>query len=664
MDNLKINDLMDYTFLSGLVASPDGRKCAFVANRADIQANAYIHNIYLLDCATRSVRRMSGIGAEKSVTWLDNETLLFPALRDKALAERVALGEPWTCYYALPIGGGEATEYMRIPKRVTAIKAIDRDRFVILANHYLDVSDPFTLNEKERENHLSRMKKREESYFVADEIPFRRNGMGHYNGIRTRMYIFDRRNRSLTPVTEETQNVDFFEVEGNRVVFSAKHFRKESPKIFQGGLSVYNIDAGTLKQYVDEESFRMRYCGFINGVPVFMGSRGERYYYQENPYFWYIDESTGETCLFAENEDSADNSITTDSRYGSSATIQAAGDYLYYVKTICNHAHLMRVDRSGNFSQLTQAGGTVDGVAVCGDEIYMIAMRGNRIGELYLLKDGREEQLTFFNEWVQKERKLSTPIEIKFPNDGFELDGVVIPPVDHVAGEKAPAILYIHGGHKMAFGTVFYHEMQVWANLGYYVIYCNPRGSDGRDNDFFEITGRYGIEDYSDIMRFVDTCLERYTDIDVHRLGVGGGSYGGYMTNWVIGHTDRFRCAVSQRGISSWATMFTTSDTSYQFPMYQADSNIWDNIQSYLYHSPLTYANKCTTPTLFIHSDEDYRCPVSEGIAMFTALKYNGVPARMCIFRGENHELSRSGKPENRLNRLAEITGWYERYLK
>ncbi len=215
-------------------------------------------------------------------------------------------------------------------------------------------------------------------------------------------------------------------------------------------------------------------------------------------------------------------------RLGSSSHIQIDGNYIYYTRTMGNHGPLMRVDRQGRFEQLTFKG-SVDGIAVCGDEIIMIAMRGNRLQEIYALKDGREEQLTAFNEWVQQERSLSTPEEIQFPNEeGTLLDGCVLEPVGHRPGEKAPCILYIHGGHKCAFGTGYYHEMQVWANRGYYVIFCNPRGSDGRDNDFFEIMGQYGYKDFSDLMAFTDACIERYPDIDPERMGVGGGSYGGF----------------------------------------------------------------------------------------------------------------------------------------
>ena len=146
-------------------------------------------------------------------------------------------------------------------------------------------------------------------------------------------------------------------------------------------------------------------------------------------------------------------------------------------------------------------------------------------------------------------------------------------------------------------------------------------------------------------------------------ITVGGGSYGGFLTNWMIGRTHRFKCAVSQRSIASWNTMFFTSDTNYLFPCWGVENNIWMDQQRYWLHSPLKYVVDCDTPTLFIHSENDYRCPVSEGISMFQALQYLGVESRLCIFHGESHGLCRSGKPRNRIKRLEEITHWFEKYL-
>ena len=237
-------------------------------------------------------------------------------------------------------------------------------------------------------------------------------------------------------------------------------------------------------------------------------------------------------------------------------------------------------------------------------------------------------------------------------------------PVDFDENKKYPGILNIHGGPKTVYGAVYFHEMQYWTNEGYAVFFCNPRGSDGRGNAFSDIRGKFGDIDYKDIMKFTDLVLAKYPFIDENKLGVTGGSYGGFMTNWIIGQTDRFKAAASQRSISNWISKFNTTDIGYYFVEDQQAATPWNDMQKLWDQSPLKFADKVKTPTLFIHSEEDYRCWMAEGLQMYTALKYHGVESRFCLFRGENHELSRSGKPKHRIRRLKEITEWFDRYLK
>ena len=261
--------------------------------------------------------------------------------------------------------------------------------------------------------------------------------------------------------------------------------------------------------------------------------------------------------------------------------------------------------------------------------------------------------------------ELSRPERINVETaPGVTIEGWILKPVDFEDGKKYPAILDIHGGPKTVYGEVFYHEMQYWANHGYAVFFCNPRGSDGRGNEFADIRGKYGTIDYDDLMKFTDAVLKKYSFIDKDRVGVTGGSYGGFMTNWIIGHTDRFKAAASQRSISNWISKFCTTDIGYYFVEDQNGATPWNNMEKLWDHSPLKYADKAKTPTLFIHSEQDYRCYLAEGIQMFTALKYHGVDARLCMFRGENHELSRGGKPKHRMRRLKEMTDWFDKYLK
>ena len=277
---------------------------------------------------------------------------------------------------------------------------------------------------------------------------------------------------------------------------------------------------------------------------------------------------------------------------------------------------------------------------------------------------GGEKKLTSFNDEILSESNVCPIEEFTFYYKDVELDGYVMKPADFDPNKTYPGILTVHGGPRTTFGPTFFHESQMFANMGYFVFFTNPRGSDGRGNAFTDIFGKYGTIDYDDLMKFTDVVLEKYPAIDRDRVGVTGGSYGGFMTNWIVGHTDRFACAATQRSISNWISFYGTSDIGMFFTEDQIHGNIFDSVEKLWEHSPLKYVKNVVTPTLFIHSDEDFRCPMEQATQFYTAMVDRGVEARFVMFHGENHELSRSGKPKHRVRRLEEITNWMELYLK
>ena len=269
--------------------------------------------------------------------------------------------------------------------------------------------------------------------------------------------------------------------------------------------------------------------------------------------------------------------------------------------------------------------------------------------------------VTHFNDAMLRGKYVAQPDPLNLTAGDHEVHGFILKPMDFEAGKKYPVIFDIHGGPKTVYGPVFYHEMQYWASRGYFVIFCNPTGSDGR-GAFMDIRGKYGTVDFDDLMAFCDAALAKYPEMDAGNLFETGGSYGGFMTNWIIGHTDRFRACASQRSISNWTSFYGVSDIGPDFSEDQCGSTIWPDVEKFWWHSPMKYADKVKTPTLFLHSLEDYRCPVDQGYQMYSALIAHGVESRLVLFRGENHELSRSGKPKHRIRRLNEITGWFEQH--
>ena len=297
---------------------------------------------------------------------------------------------------------------------------------------------------------------------------------------------------------------------------------------------------------------------------------------------------------------------------------------------------------------------------------YLLVGAYGQDGQELFYFDGKNapQRISDINTSLFASHHIAHPQEISYVNsDGLELRGFALPPIGYEPGKKYPAILDIHGGPRAAYGFGFFHEMQYWAAQGYAVIFANPHGSSSNGNAFANLKGKFGGPDYDDLMSYVDAAIGQTDFIDPERLGVTGGSYGGVMTNWIIGHTNRFRAAASQRSISNWISLSAISDIGYSFVDGYSGTDIWHNPDLLWKQSPLAYADKVRTPTLFIHSDEDYRTPLPEGLQMYSALRYHGIPARIVIFKGENHELSRSGRPQNRIRRLQEITRWFDKYL-
>lgn len=659
MENLKLKDFLDYKYLSNLEFSPNGENAGFVVNTTNYDDNNYQSNIWLLNNKTKKYSKLTSLNEERSFLWIDNSTIIFPATRDAKLKEKVSQGEKWTAYYSIDINGGEANKYMQIPLMVTAIKMIDKDNFVLTAkydNYGINLNE---MTGEERTKAIAKLKE-EKDYEVLDEIPFWSNGGGFTNQKRNRLYLYNRVSNEVTPLTCEHTVVTYFSYKDGKVLYVGNVFEGKLEQ--REGIFCYDIASKKTETLLPiDANFRVSYAEFLEDAVICALNDCKEYGMNQNPSFYVI--KNGKVELLKKHDTWMINTVGSDCRYGGGKAYRVVNGKLYFPTTVFKDSFLNTIDLAGNETVLTKANGSVDVYDVHGDEILFVGLRGIKLQEIYSLKDGEETQLTSFNENVYTDKKLSIPEKCNFVNDGIEIEGWVLKPVDYDETKTYPAILDIHGGPKTVFGEVFYHEMQVWANMGYFVFFCNPRGGDGRGNAFADIRGKYGTIDYDDLMKFTDVVLEKYP-IKADRVGVTGGSYGGFMTNWIIGHTDRFRCAASQRSIANWISKFGTTDIGYYFNADQNASTPWINQEKLWWHSPMKYADKAKTPTLFIHSEEDYRCWLAEGIQMFTALKYHGVEARLCMFRGENHELSRSGKPKHRVRRLEEMTNWFEKYLK
>ena len=663
MEQLKLTDFLNYRFLSAVRYAPDGNRAAFVVSNCNEEENCYESRLWMYD---GTLRQLTGIGKEGQFVWEDDTHILFPAVRSAEEQKRQKAGEQFTSFYRLDVTGGEAVPAFTLPFAAQEIYGLGDGKWLVMGRIDAGCPDYYQMPAEKR-TEADKAREKEKDYEVFDEIPFWGNGRGVTNKLRRALFMYDEKTGGCKRVTEPLFQTDGYEVMGDTVYFTGDGYEAHA---IRSHFSLYALDVLT-----GEVRMVREYTGFyghglikVGDRLLMLGTEGKRHGLNENAWVYEVNTETGELTVIREEEYNMYSSVGSDCRYGGGQETRANGDTLYHLTTREGNSHLYALTMDGKSVPVVTKDGAIDefDIPEKGGKALMVAMYDTRLQELYQadLKTGEVVQISHFNDAALEGKYVAVPQPMSVQSEGWTIGGWVLLPKDFDPNKSYPAVLDIHGGPKTVYGPVFYHEMQLWANMGYFVFYCNPMGSDGRDNKFMDIRGHYGETDYKNLMDFTDAVLAAYPQIDRARVCETGGSYGGFMTNWIIGHTDRFRAAASQRSIANWISKFCTTDIGYYFNADQIQATPWHDPEKLWWHSPLRYADKAVTPTLFIHSDEDYRCWMAEGLQMFTALKYHGIPARLCLFRGENHELSRGGKPCHRVRRLEEITNWFAAYLR
>ena len=662
MKAVELNDILQYKFLSGVRYAPGGKRAAFVVANANEEDNSYERRLWLYEDG--AVRQLTDLGKEGGFDWLDEDRLIFPAVRSGKEKKRAEAKDEFTSYYVLDLRGGEALPLFTLPFSVNALRVLDATHFAVVASVDKLHPDLYDASDEEREA-VKKEREEDKDYEVFDELPFWFNGAGVTNGRRSRLFLVSLDPLTVKPVTQLPDDLQDMEVLGDEV-FYATTPRKARMEIRGFALRAVNWKTGKDRLVLEDDE--LCFAGLASeGRRLWLfATAGRRYGINENAWAYSVDPATGELSTVREEEYNMYNSVGSDCRLGGDRQCLAYNGGLYHLTTREGDCVLHRLDADGSDTPVLSKSGSIDMFDVCGDEALLIALYDMRPQELYRanLKTGEIMRVSHFNDAALEDRYVAQPEPLCVESGGASIGGWVLKPKDFDPAKKYPAVFDIHGGPKTVYGPVFYHEMQLWAGMGYFVFFCNPTGSDGRDNAFADIRGKYGTVDYQNLMDFVDAVLKAYPQIDPQRVCETGGSYGGFMTNWIIGHTDRFCCAASQRSISNWLSFYGTSDIGFYFGNDQNGADFYDEPEKLWDRSPIKYTKNVVTPTLFIHSDEDYRCPLEQGVQMYATLLDRGVEARLCLFHGENHELSRSGKPKHRLRRLREITQWFEKHSK
>ncbi|MDR2178684.1 MAG: S9 family peptidase [Synergistaceae bacterium] len=683
--NIEQRDLLNLYFPSNPRFSPDGKYVAYRVSRPNEEKNGYDSDVWVYDTEQGTNRKLTDTGRVSFFCWShDGSFLIFASggneNKNENKDENKNEKSKRTSCYSIALQGGEAAPLFDVPYAASAIQALDERRYLLTVVWEPEYENPENAD-----------------VMIFQQIPFMANGKGYIGQQRTALAVYD--TRADDTGTDDTSVGDTSA--GDTCVRKIKRLTPPSMEVFRYSLNkdktealvvgveyqnlkptenaVYKVDlfTGAMQCLSEGLSFAFAYAAWVDDSVLVTGTDHKSMGVNENLKF-YILENGRLLCLTDCLDSSLGHAVAADSHYGCSdlagmffprdGALNSAGPV--YCATEVMKSRLYELTKDGRQRQLTfETSAVVDYCVEARGRVAFVAYEGLYPPELYLLESGgeipgREKRLTNFNRPLFDELRLAQPIHVTVDNgQGWKLDGWYMRPADFQEGKKYPTLLHIHGGPKAAFGDIYHHEMQCWAAKGYAVIYCNPRGGDGRGSAFQDIRGHYGDLDYHDLMVFTDWCVENLRFIDSSRLGVTGGSYGGYMTNWIVTQTRRFKAAVSQRGISNWVSKFGGCDIGYYYVEDQHLGTPWHNMENLWRESPLKHVDKAKTPMLFIHSTEDFRCELNQGFQMFTALKVLGVESRMCVFKGENHELSRSGKPRNRLARLRAISDWFHSHL-
>lgn len=662
-----------FRYVSGLQDNNAGNRALFVLSEGDRESNSYKQTLWSITPDGPS--QLTAIGEEGGFTWDGDDAVLFTATRSRQEKKRTEEGHLETRYYRLRLDqAGEALPAFTIPLSVQSLHPIGDDEYLLIAGVEPEDGEFWTLAEEKRKEKLEKKNSKEWRTEIK-QIPYWLNGRGYLGTNRGRLFYFNAKSNELKVLSPEGLDL------------SASYLSKDKKRLYltgsewttkmrlTDGLWRYDVSSKELVSLSEDTGLSIGTVFEMGKEVVLFASDMKTLGINQDLSVWTWSAKEGQAVERMDHEMLIGNSVGTDVSFGNARVMKVNEDHVLMIWTEQSRAILKRMNADFTIQTVLDQPGSITGFAELNGELLVSGLLNMRLGEIYACTNNHAgdydlKPLSDFNDELLEGIEIVQPVRVnaESPLGDGEIDGfVLLPPGFNEKGaEGYPAILDIHGGPKTVYGEVYYHEMQLWAREGYVVMFCNPHGSAGRGNEFSDIRGRYGARDYDDIMAFVDRVLEEYPAIDENRLGVTGGSYGGFMTNWIVTHTNRFKVAATQRSISNWTSFYGVSDIGYYFATDQnktafADEDFFEVLWK---HSPLRYIKQAKTPTLIIHSDEDYRCPIEQGYQFFTGLQDQGIESKMVIFHGENHELSRGGKPQAREERLAQITDWMNQYLK
>jgi len=653
---LEATDLFAIQSITNPVISPNGNEAVFIRTEMLKEDNKYYAYLYHVNIDTNEITQWTH-SKEKvsSPKWSpDGKQLAFISNRDDK-----------NQIYVMSAKGGEAQQLTKFEKGVASFVWSPCSKKIWFTAP-LKEGKSWTDEAEKEENKLP------EAY-VVDKMKYHNDGVGLLPKDTYRQIGFIViASGEITAFTEGTFNHSLQAIShnGKKLVIGVNRDENQDLSFRE---PILLIDVETKKELViiEEDGYfggatfssDDQYIAFSGMLHTFKNAtQAEVYVYEV---------STGKIQVLTEGIDAPVGDYAgADIQQGGSApdVVWTNQNHLYFQLSTMGDVRLYFASLEGEIYPASPENEHVYGYDIARNGTFALATISNTIfpGELFKLNlaTGERIALTKFNEALLNEVELVEPKTIVYKGlNDWDVHGWLMKPAGYQDGEKYPLIVEIHGGPHTMYANTFFHELQLLAAQGYGVLYVNPRGSHSYSQQFVDaVRGDYGGGDYEDIMAGVDYVLKGNDWVDENRLGVTGGSYGGFMTNWIVGHTNRFKAAVTQRSISNWISFYGVSDIGYYFTPWQIGTDMTD-IDKLWDASPLKYAANVETPLLILHSENDYRCPIEQGQQLYITLKAMGKETSFVRFPQSDHNLSRVGLPNLRQTRLEQITSWFAKYL-
>ena len=659
-------DLFRFQWIADPQLSPDASQIAFVKVTVDEKKDRYDTSIWSVSAHGGTPRQMTTGTSDSAPRWSpDGKSLAFLRAVEKD-------GKPQPSQiFILPLDGGEPRAVTSLSRAIDSLSWSPSGRTIAFTAR----TKPEDLEEKKKtdEQHVSDVR-------VINQATYRFNGAGYTDVTRAgHIWSVDVPTSDETAKPKQLTSGEFSEGEpvwspdGSRIYFTSNrvleaYYERQDSNIYSipasGGdmVKVADIDGSVGEPSPSPDGKWIAFRGTISN-PV---------HSYEQPDLFVVSTTGGEARnLTASFDNDVLGGVGGDqapprANRGARAMWSRDSKTIYVTTAEQGKVNLKRVDvDTGAMTAWTGGKQDIETFIVRDGIAILLISTPRMIGDLFAVDDkGAITRLTNINEKLFSEITLTEPDEMLYKSfDGKTVEAWIQKPPDFDPTKKYPMILNIHGGPHAASGYTFDHEFQWMAAKGYVVLYPNPRGSTSYGEAFGNIIQyHYPGDDYKDLMAGVDALIAKGY-IDTKKLGVTGGSGGGLLTNWVITQTDRFAAAVSQRDIADWSNFWYVADFTLFQPTWFRKAP-WEDPEDYKARSPITYIERVKTPLMLIEGEADYRTPpMAGGEMMFRALKYRHIPTVMVRFPDESHELSRSGKPWHRIERLQYIVGWFDQWL-